>query len=68
MSKNLTLEDMENIAFYESGLSAHGCLDNFDNYAIESITRYGRLLLEMQKENEQQTNLRTSGNSGGKTL
>ena len=45
---------MEEIAFYESGLSAHGCLETLDNYAKESIIRYGRILIKMEKENEQQ--------------
>jgi hypothetical protein len=41
----------EEFAFYESGLSAHGCLENLDDYAKEAIHRYGRILLEKQKEN-----------------
>ena len=40
------LSDLEESAFYESGLSAHGCIDNLDTYAMESIKRYGRILLK----------------------
>ncbi len=50
MRKNLTVEDLEEYAFYESGLSANGCLEKLDNYAREAITRYGRILLIKQKE------------------
>jgi hypothetical protein len=42
--------DIEEYAFHESGLSAHGCLEKLDNYTRESITRYGRILLQKQKE------------------
>jgi hypothetical protein len=38
------ITDLEESAFYESGLSAHGCIDNLDAYAMESIKRYGRIL------------------------
>ena len=41
---------IEESAFYESGLSAHGCLENLDAYAREAIQRYGRHLLQNQKE------------------
>jgi len=47
------LEEIEEHAFYESGLVADGCLEKLDSYARECITRYGRILLEKQKENEQ---------------
>jgi hypothetical protein len=51
MKTNLvTIEDLEDYAFYESGLSAHGCLENLDQYTKEAITRYGRILLTKQKE------------------
>ena len=51
MKTNLvTIEDLEDHAFYESGLSADGCLDRLDDYAKESIKRYGRILLVKQKE------------------
>ena len=57
MQKNrLTLEDLEDYAFYQSGLSAHGCLENLDSYAIESIKRYGRILLNKQKEIDDKQN------------
>jgi hypothetical protein len=46
---------IEEIVFYESGLSAHGCLEKLDSYALKAIEKYGRLLLKKQKElNDQQ--------------
>lgn len=50
MNKKLTLEDLEDYAFYRSGLSADGCLNKLDDYAREAITKYGRTLLKIQKE------------------
>lgn len=51
MKTNLvTIEDLEEFAFYESGLSADGCLQKLDDYAMKAITRYGRILLKKQKE------------------
>ena len=44
------LDSMEEHALYESGLVADGCLDRLDDYAKQSITRYGRILLKSQKE------------------
>ena len=44
------LDSMEEHALYESGLVADGCLDRLDDYAKQSITRYGRILLRSQKE------------------
>jgi hypothetical protein len=41
---------IEESAFYESGLSAHGCLEKLDSYTLEAIERYGRYLLQNQKE------------------
>ena len=46
----VTLEDLEEYAFYESGLCAHGCLENLDDYAKKAIKKYGRTLLNKQKE------------------
>jgi hypothetical protein len=40
------LKPLEAHAFYESGLSAHGCLEKLDTYAIKAIERYGRILLK----------------------
>jgi hypothetical protein len=40
------LSDIEESAFYESGLTAHGCIDNLDAYAMESIKRYGMILFK----------------------
>jgi hypothetical protein len=45
------LEQLEEFAFYESGLSADGCLQKLDAYTIEAIERYGRILVKKQKEN-----------------
>jgi hypothetical protein len=45
------LEQLEESAFYESGLSADGCLQKLDAYTIEAIEKYGRILLDKQKEN-----------------
>jgi hypothetical protein len=47
----MNLEQLEEFAFYESGLSADGCLEKLDSYTIEAIERYGRILVEKQKEN-----------------
>lgn len=44
-------EQIEDYAFYESGLSAHGCLEKLDSYARECIIRYGRILLNMKNKN-----------------
>jgi hypothetical protein len=35
---------IEEAAFYESGLSADGCLEKLDSYAREAIKKYGRYL------------------------
>jgi len=42
----LSLEELEDYAFYESGLSADGCLNKLDDYALKAIVKYGRILLE----------------------
>jgi hypothetical protein len=44
-------KQLEEFAFYESGLSADGCLEKLDPYTREAIERYGRILLDKQKEN-----------------
>ena len=44
-------KQIEEYAFYESGLSADGCLQKLDSYTIEAIERYGKILVEKQKEN-----------------
>lgn len=46
----MTQEQIEEYAFYESGLSAHGCLEKLDSYALDAIQRYGRILVQEQKE------------------
>jgi len=43
-------EDIEEYAFYESGLSAHGCLEKLDEYTRKAITEYGRIIRRMQLE------------------
>jgi hypothetical protein len=50
MTTTKNLEQLEEFAFYESGLSADGCLQKLDAYTIEAIERYGRILVEKQKE------------------
>lgn len=42
---------LEESAFEQSGLSSDGCLENLDDYARQSIKRYGRLLLKNYIEN-----------------
>ena len=49
-------EEMEEYAFYESGLCAHGCLEKLDEYAKQCIKRYGRILLNQQKYKKQLQN------------
>jgi hypothetical protein len=51
MMMMMNQKQIEEYAFYESGLSADGCLQNLDSYTIEAIERYGRILVEKQKEN-----------------
>ena len=51
MTTTKNLKQLEEYAFYESGLSADGCLQRLDSYTIEAIERYGRILLDKQKEN-----------------
>jgi hypothetical protein len=51
MTTTKNLEQLEEAAFYESGLSADGCLEKLDYYTNEAIKRYGRFLLEKQKQN-----------------
>lgn len=51
MKITLTHKDLEDYAFYQSGLSANGCLEKLDSYTIKAIEKYGRILLQKQKEN-----------------
>jgi len=44
------LKKLEEYAFYESGLSADGCLEKLDSYAREAIKKYGRILLESKNK------------------
>ncbi len=40
------IKQLEENAFYESGLSSHGCLEKLDDFAKEAIKTYGRHLLK----------------------
>ena len=51
MTTTKNQKQLEEFAFYESGLSADGCLEKLDSYTIEAIEKYGRILLDKQKEN-----------------
>jgi len=46
----MNAEEIEEYAFYESGLGAHGCLENLDSYARTAIEKYGRILVEREKK------------------
>jgi hypothetical protein len=50
MKKKLSLKDLEDYAFYQSGLSADGCLEKLDDYTRGCIMRYGRILIKNYKE------------------
>lgn len=50
MNKKIYLKDLEDYAFYQSGLSADGCLDKLGSYERECIKKYGRILLKAQKQ------------------
>jgi hypothetical protein len=50
MNENLSIEELEDYAFYESGLSADGCLERLDDYTRTAIEKYGRILLGKQKQ------------------
>lgn len=45
----MSMTSNEEYAFYQSGLVAHGCLENIDEYMNGAIIRYGRLLMERTK-------------------
>lgn len=51
MTTTMNQKQIEELAFYESGLSADGCLQKLDSYTIEAIEKYGKILVEKQKEN-----------------
>ena len=51
MTTAKNLEQLEESASYESGLSADGCIEKLDYYTNKAIKRYGRILVEKQKEN-----------------
>lgn len=49
MSEDI-LKRLEEHAFYESGLSAHGCFEDLDDYAKNAISKYGRILIKNIQE------------------
>jgi hypothetical protein len=51
MTTTKNLQQLEEFAFYESGLSADGCLEKLDSYTVKAIEKYGRILIQKQKEN-----------------
>jgi hypothetical protein len=52
------LTRLEEHAFYESGLSAHGCFEDLDDYAKNAISKYGRILIkDIQEAFDMQTKL-----------
>ena len=45
------LDVLEEYAFYQSGLSAHSCCEDLDDYAKEAIQKYGRIIIRvLEKE------------------
>lgn len=48
----LTTSELEDYAFYESGLSAHGCLEKLDDFTKTAIKQYGQILLKNSQLNE----------------
>jgi hypothetical protein len=55
------LKRLEEHAFYESGLSAHGCFEDLDEYAKNAIHKYGRILIkDIQEAFDMQTKLVTN--------
>lgn len=55
------LKRIEEHAFYESGLSAHGCFEDLDEYAKNAISKYGRILIrDIQEALDMQTKLVTN--------
>ena len=53
-STDTVLTALEEQAFYESGLAAHGCLENLDAYALAAIKNYGRYLLKKTESKSKQ--------------
>jgi hypothetical protein len=61
MNDEHMLEKLEEHAFYESGLSAHGCFEDLDEYAKNAISKYGRILIKgIQEAFDMQTKLVTN--------
>jgi len=48
--KDSLVLEWEEAAFYQSGLSAHGCLENLDEYTKQAIQTYGRYMLKYFRE------------------
>ena len=53
----LSLEVLEECAFIESGLVAHGCLEKLDDYTKNAIMKYGRYLLKHQNKLTNETKI-----------
>jgi hypothetical protein len=45
-----TIKSWEDHAFYESGLSADGCIEKLGEFELAAIEKYGRMLLKYQEE------------------
>lgn len=56
-NNKLSLEVLEECAFIESGLVAHGCLEKLDDYAKHAIMKYGRYLLKHQNKLSNETKI-----------
>ena len=57
MTTTKNLEQLEEFAFYESGLSADGCIEKLDYYTNEAIKKYGRYLLNRLEEDLREADL-----------
>ena len=44
------IKSWEEHAFYECGLCSHGCIEKFGDFEYAALEKYGRILLECQKE------------------
>lgn len=53
----LSLEVLEECAFIESGLVAHGCSEKLDDYTKNAIMKYGRYLLKHQNKLSNETKI-----------
>jgi hypothetical protein len=55
--ERLSLEVLEECAFIESGLVAHGCFEKLDSYTKKAIINYGRYLLKHQNKLSNETKI-----------